>query len=156
MKVSQSTETSASEKALNPRRTAKAGGDFTRVFQEELKQATEPRKAASDEMLMTPLQATAHIPLAVLNSAQVHDAGQVETAIDGAIAQLDRVGRLLHNPAVSPRQVDAAINLLSAEAEKLQNNVARLPDDHPLRQIAAETSVLATVESMKWKRGDYL
>jgi hypothetical protein len=80
----------------------------------------------------------------------------VETAIDVTIEQLERVGDLLHNPAVSPRKVDDAISLLSAEADKMQNNVTRLPDDHPLRQIAAETSVLATVESMKWKRGDYL
>jgi hypothetical protein len=156
MKVSHTTETSASEKTQNARRTDKAGEDFTRVFQEELNQATESSKAASNEMLVTPLQSAAHIPFAVLNSVQMHDASQVEMAVDTTIEQLERVSEMLHNPAVSSRKVDDAITMLSAEASKLQNDVNRLPGDHPLRQIATETSILATVESLKWKRGDYL
>jgi hypothetical protein len=156
MKVSQTTETSGSGKTQNARRTDKTGEDFTRVFQEELSQATEPKKAASNELLMTQLQSAARLPFAVLNGIQGHAASQVETKLDTTIEQLERVGQMLHNPAVSSRKVDDAINLLSAEAGKLQNEVERLPGDHPLRQIATETSILATVESMKWKRGDYL
>jgi hypothetical protein len=156
MKVSQTTEISASEKTPNARRTDKAGEDFTRVFQEELNQTKEASKAVSNEILLTPLQSAVQIPFAVLNSAQMHDASPVETAIDATLEQLERVSQLLHNPAVSSRKVDDAITLLSAEASKLQNDVDGLPGDHPLRQIATETSILATVESMKWKRGDYL
>jgi hypothetical protein len=35
-------------------------------------------------------------------------------------------------------------------------SLKELPEEHPLRRIADELNILTYVESVKWRRGDYI
>jgi hypothetical protein len=156
MKIVPTTETNAPDKLLQPRGSTGDAKNFTRVFQEELQHAAALAQTTDNLALLAPLEAAAQIPFTVLKSQPCGDAGPLEQAVAATIGQLDRVEQLLQSPAASPKKLDEVINSLSSEAEKLQTSLGDLSNDHPLHQIATETAVLAAVESIKWKRGDYL
>jgi hypothetical protein len=80
----------------------------------------------------------------------------VESAIQTTLDSLGQVEQFLHDARVTPKTVDDAVHRLTAQAAELRHATETMPADHPLHQIADEVSVLATVESIKWKRGDYL
>jgi hypothetical protein len=156
MKITPTTETNAPEKLSQAERSARNAKNFTRVFHEELHHAAAPALTTDNQALLAPLESVAQIPFAMLTNQPFGDSGPVEQSVASTIGQLDRVEQLLHSPVATPKNVDDAVNSLASAAEKLQTGLGDLPGDHPLHQIATETSVLAAVESMKWKRGDYL
>jgi len=77
-------------------------------------------------------------------------------AVQSLEGSLDDLGRSLGDGKAGLKTVDRTIQNLSHEAGNLQKSVDQLPADHPMRQLSNELSVLAYVESVKWKRGDYL
>lgn len=81
---------------------------------------------------------------------------QAELAVEGAIYRLEQLQMALQAPGGGLKNVGAAIDDLSTGAEGLQQTVASLPETHLLRQLADELSVMAHVESVKYRRGDYL
>jgi len=156
MKVTRTSDVGTPESVEGARRPAKPEGEFGRVFQEELNQlASGAQQITRADAGTAPLEATPIAPFA-LGPIRVAESGTVERAIDSAMDRLDQVGKLLGDIKVTPRTVNQAIDQLSTQAEELRQAVQTLPIEHPLQQISNEVSVLATVEAIKWKRGDYL
>jgi hypothetical protein len=156
MKVTRTSDVGTPEPVEGARRPAKPEEDFGRVFQEELNQiASGAQQATRADAGTAPLETTPTAPFA-LGPIRISESGTVERVIDSTMDRLDQVGRLLGDITVTPRAVNQAIDQLSTQAEELRQAVQTLPTEHPLQQIGNEISVLATVEAIKWKRGDYL
>ncbi len=157
MKIRRITETGPAGPAEGAKGTGKTEGEFERVFQEELNQQGSGSQAVGlQDAGISPLATAAPVALFGLEGILAGESGQVEHKIESAIDGLDQVGRMLRDPQVTPKKVDDAILSLTTQAEELSRATKGLPVDHPLQRIANEVSVLATVESIKWKRGDYL
>jgi len=77
-------------------------------------------------------------------------------AIDHLIESLHRLQQGLESPVVTPRELEGQLEALAQEAEGLRGRFEDLPQDHELRLLAEEIQVLTYVESIKWRRGDYL
>lgn len=92
----------------------------------------------------------------VLSTASSAEYSGVADAIDSQLVRLEEVGTALQNENVDLRAVDAALTQVGEEAKGLDSSLETLPQDHPLRQIGDELNVLTYVESVKWRRGDYL
>jgi hypothetical protein len=88
--------------------------------------------------------------------ASDNDSAQAVTALDNAGEGLDKIlqGLQAHNLPLA--SVEEAISSLSREAEQLQAIVKGLPQNDALKELGEEMKVLAYVESIKWKRGDYI
>lgn len=56
----------------------------------------------------------------------------------------------------SPKEINSLIEQINQQAAGLDDKVSGLPANSQLRDLAEETKVTAYMESMKWKRGDYL
>ncbi|MGV8075285.1 MAG: hypothetical protein AB2L11_12105 [Syntrophobacteraceae bacterium] len=69
---------------------------------------------------------------------------------------LDKIANIAGNKNRDLKEIEGVINSLSSEAEGLRDKTSALPESHPLRRISDEFKVLAYVESIKWKRGDYV
>jgi hypothetical protein len=156
MKITPTSNVSPQEKAEGVKRPTKANGEFARVFQDELNHATSAGQAVAPLEPGVALSSTTLMPPFALERVRVLTPAKVEHAIEATIEGLDKVGELLGDTSVTPRRVDAAIRGLSTQAEERQGAIKQLPPEHPLQRIATEVSVLATVESIKWERGDYL
>ncbi len=70
--------------------------------------------------------------------------------------RLQQVQALLDSAEGNPKKVESVIELLVKESESLKSELGGLASTDPLKTVADEFEVLAYVESIKWKRGDYL
>jgi uncharacterized phage infection (PIP) family protein YhgE len=90
-----------------------------------------------------------------VNSAQAPQLPQTISAVNDVLTQLDSLKNALRQTG-SPKEIDALIEQINAQAADLDGKMSGLPADHKLRDIAEELKVTAYMESTKWRRGDYL
>jgi hypothetical protein len=130
--------------------------EFSRLLSEESGKidasATEVKSGTELEALTSLVK----IGLAGVQNDFSEDYRKTELAVEGTISRLEKLQLALQEPKEGLKKVEAAIGDLSTGAEELQQNVVSLPENHPLRQMADELAVLAHVESVKYRRGDYL
>lgn len=81
---------------------------------------------------------------------------QALSALDVSLGRLEEVQQSVSDQATSPKKIDEMISSLSRDVDSMQEKLASLPKEHPLRKIGNELSLVAHVESVKWRRGDYL
>jgi prefoldin subunit 5 len=91
-----------------------------------------------------------------MEQPQVAGSTNVERSIESTIDRLDEMERLLGDSTVTPKTVGQVIDQLTDQTEALRQTIEALPEGHPLQELGNEVTVLATVESIKWNRGDYL
>jgi hypothetical protein len=80
--------------------------------------------------------------------------GQV-SAVEDTLSQLDSLKDTLQT-STSPKQADGIFDQINSTVADLQTKLSSLPEDHPLKAMADELDVTTYMESVKWKRGDYL
>lgn len=88
-------------------------------------------------------------------SGQSSQTSQAISSISGVLDGLDSLQNALKG-ASSPRQIDSLVQQVSQQASALADKASTLPADSGLSDLAEETKVTAYMESVKWKRGDYL
>lgn len=130
------------------------GDAFTALLESEMNSAASSDATASvgAESVDPLLEARMTGQISLGSDAGLTAVDAVETGLKG----LEEIGSSLSNGSVDARQVDALIQSLPASMDDMQKSLSGLPEGHPLKEIGNEISVTAYVESLKWKRGDYL
>ncbi|WP_448383070.1 hypothetical protein [Desulfosoma sp.] len=77
-------------------------------------------------------------------------------ALDGALGQLATLCTQAGQAPLDLRAVAQALTNLGQTADEIVRRTQALAENHPVRRLAEEARVLAYVESVKWRRGDYL
>lgn len=57
---------------------------------------------------------------------------------------------------LSPKEIDGIVGEISDASARLKDNMRSLPDNTELSDMAEEINIAAYMESVKWRRGDYL
>lgn len=137
------------------RRTGTAGSPgFQEMLDEEAGASMSPAVSGPGETeAVSP--AGGLVPFSNLEVSTEGLGASVE-AIDHLIESLHRLQQGLESPVVTPRELEGRLEALAQEAEGLRGRFEDLPQDHELRLLAEEIQVLSYVESIKWRRGDYL
>ena len=91
----------------------------------------------------------------ISNSAQPPELSQAISALDSTLTQFDSLKNALQQN-LSPKQINSLIEQINEQTAGLDDKMSGLPADHQLRNMAEELKVTAYMESLKWKRGDYL
>ncbi|MFZ2448137.1 MAG: hypothetical protein WAW37_17405 [Syntrophobacteraceae bacterium] len=125
-------------------------GDFAALLRDEITGAGGA-VPSSDVSELTP---TAVIPC-ITEIAGNTQASDGIAAIEDVIAKLQSLEQALQGDA-SPKQVDLIVAKIGDAAAKLREKTDSLPGNDSLRDISEEVSVAAYMESVKWRRGDYL
>ena len=76
--------------------------------------------------------------------------------LGGALDQLSAACFETSGAGAPLEAIAQALTDLGQAADEAMRRTQTLPEDHPLRRTALEARVLAYVESVKWRRGDYL
>lgn len=123
-------------------------GGFGDILKEKL--ASAPGAAASGVGLglvapTTQLQSVAEAPANRLD-------GRVERYLD----LLDDYRRQLVDPRVSLKGLDAMVRELESGKDALAPSLGSLPEDDGIKDILNRTLVTASLEIIKFRRGDYL
>jgi hypothetical protein len=131
-------------------------GEFTRLLAEESEKMGETVGGVGSGMQPVSIASVGdYLPLGVGRgySDEYHRA---EFGVEGTINRLEKLQLALQDSKGGLKSVESAIGDLAVGAGELQESVASLPEKHLLRQMADELSILAHVESIKYRRGDYL
>jgi hypothetical protein len=83
-------------------------------------------------------------------------AATVDSQLNRTLDKMEHYAAALGDSRKSLREVEPLAQDLEAAAGKLSELSKRLPDDSPLKGLSNDAAVLATVEAMKFKRGDYV
>jgi hypothetical protein len=156
MKISQIKPCSTDSDLKKTKQIEETPGDFTRLLAEESEKMFKTTESLGGGMQPVSLPSVGnYLPLGVERgfSDEYH---RVALDVEGTINRLETLQFALQDPKGGMKSVKAAIGDLAASAGELQESVTGLPETHPLRRIAEELSILAHVESIKYKRGDYL
>lgn len=141
-------------------KTSVKSSDFSNLLAEELDKKIETDKndgmTLEASVPMNIVQRYPELSSASLSLGGGNDPLVARNAVDRLSGSLDDIEHSIGHGKASLKTVGEMIEKLSQEAQSLQKEVGRLPSDHPLRQVGDQLNVLAYVESVKWKRGDYL
>ena len=130
--------------------------EFNRLLAEESGKVGEAAKAVEGGTELGALPPLVRFQLSPVQNDFSDEYQKAELAVEGAIYRLEQLQMALQDSHGGLKNVASAIGDLCTGAEGLQKSVASLPESHFLRQMADELSVMAHVESVKYRRGDYL
>jgi hypothetical protein len=142
-------------KQSNGPRSAGCDEAFALLLQSEIAgrgEGTAPAGAVCESGSVPALWGTQSL---IPNSAQVSDLSQAVSSLDGILTQLDSLKNALQQTG-PPKAINALIEQINSQTAGLDDKMSGLPADHPLRDMAEELKVTAYMESLKWRRGDYL
>jgi hypothetical protein len=80
----------------------------------------------------------------------------VEDEIGGVLDILEKYASALGDPSLSLKQIAPMADQLGQGASRLDQIAAGLGQDDPIKSLTSETAVLAAVEALKFKRGDFV
>jgi hypothetical protein len=80
----------------------------------------------------------------------------VEDEIGGVLDMLDQYMNALGDPNVTLKEIAPLVEDLDRSASRLDKIAGQLGQDSPIKQLTNETAVLAAVEALKFKRGDFV
>ncbi len=158
MKIGELTGKEALQRGLDATRdkATPKSDDFKELLAEEMSQTGAV--GGSEGMTATAMGPVSG-PYALFPGLDVNMTNSVQSVLDAVQAagqRLDSIEQTMEGGGVTPKTMGRAIDALSREAASLQESLSVLPDTHPLRNVGDELNVLAYVESVKLKRGDYL
>jgi hypothetical protein len=139
---------------VRDKKSDKAGADFSSLLDGELLAGTETNAGVTSSVGSIDSLEQSQSLSGSMGTGEVYT--DVTSAIDAQLGKLEEIGNSLQDSNVSLKQVDEMMTGLSNEADNLQTSLGDLPSEHPLRQIGDELNVLSYVESVKWRRGDYI
>jgi hypothetical protein len=145
--------------------SSSAGGDdaFALFLQNEMAAvgppaifgAESPPSGGADSVSGDTTPALAGVQLLTPASAQTPEESSAISALDGVLTGFDSLTNALQGTS-STKQIASLIEQIGAQTAGLDEQVKSLPTGHQLKDVAEELKVMAYMESIKWKRGDYL
>lgn len=76
--------------------------------------------------------------------------------IDNLLNLLDHYRKQLADPRVTLRSIEPIVSTIAKEKEQLSAVLDTLPNDDGLKDIVHRTLIAASLEVMKYNRGDYI
>lgn len=76
--------------------------------------------------------------------------------VENTLGLLDRYAKALANPAQTLKQVAVLVKEMEQAADRLKGASHGLPDGHMVKELLDQTAIVATVEAVKFNRGDYI
>ena len=126
---------------------------FSKLMEEKSTAVQEPSNAGAatglleNNALLSQIMASQKV-----GEAQLTPQRQLENAFD----QMEEYANALGDPGRSLKDIEPLANGLDQTAGQLSELSRKLPEGDPLKGLSNETAVLATVEAMKFRRGDYV
>lgn len=76
--------------------------------------------------------------------------------VDNLLNLLDHYRNQLADPKVTLRSIEPIVSTIAKEKEQLSTVLDTLPNDDDLKDIVHRTLITASLEVMKYNRGDYI
>jgi hypothetical protein len=131
--------------------------EFRDVYQKEVDAA---ERGAGDGTLPLRMkgESVAVAPVSSVNPADFAEGagGARHPEVEHLEGILTDLGTRLESRLAIPKVIEDSLETLALESEKLGSLGGRMPVDPSLTQLGQDLSVLSYVESIKWRRGDFV
>ncbi|NLI82494.1 MAG: hypothetical protein GX443_12540 [Deltaproteobacteria bacterium] len=142
----------------NPEKTTGAQScgrvQFGQILEGEM--SREPESSTSANVVSGTTACTACENLSARFAEDKTGTGSAAQSLTAALENLEAMEKALKDSRVGLKSLDGMFKDLSVAMEEMEKDLTGLPAEHPMRMIADEMMVLSYVESLKWRRGDYL
>ena len=134
---------------------AKANEKTSDAEFKDILKASVKRSQQSSASIQTPPQAH---PIAAVRFTPAEPMARQTTfdRIDNLLNLLDQYKDQLADPNVTLRRIEPLLNTIAKEKEQLSGVLEQLPNDDSLKDIVQRTLITASLEVMKFNRGDYI
>ena len=124
--------------------------DFQNILKESVENSANNSSKIQPATLMDPASAIRFDPLApqdkTITIERVHN----------LLNLLDKYRKKLSDPHVTLRTLEPLVNTIAKEKDQLSGLLESLPNADGLKQILNQTLITASLEVIKFNRGDYI
>lgn len=108
-------------------------------------------------LISTPsLMSSNHLGLIMAAQSLGDKTGKVDSQLESTLDKIEKYASALGDTTKNPKEVGVLAQDLGQAGQQLSKLSQGLPEGNPLKSLSNDAAVLATVESMKFKRGDYI
>jgi hypothetical protein len=151
MKINGSDEIIKNSFAENTiRRKQDQNEDFKNVLKATVNRTAQHPQKTKSSPLTNPVSAIQFTPLSPENKRITVE------RVDNLLNLLDNYRDKLADPQVTLRSIEPVINMIAKEKEQLSSVLEFLPNEDGLKDIVNRTLITASLEVMKYNRGDYI
>jgi hypothetical protein len=137
-----------------PQKTQKSettpNADFKDILKESVENAPENPSKIQPSTSMDPVSAIRFNPLAP------QDKNITVKRIHNFLNLLDNYRQQLSDPHVTLRTLEPVMNTIAKEKDQLSGLLDSLPNEDGLKHILNQTLITASLEVIKFNRGDYI
>ena len=124
--------------------------DFKKVLQASVEQTAQGPGKIKSSPLANPVSAIQFHPPSPENKSLTVE------RINNLLNLLDNYRDQLADPQVTLRSIEPVINMIAKEKEQLSSVAESLPNEDGLKDIVNRTLITASLEVIKYNRGDYI
>ncbi len=96
------------------------------------------------------------VGMILANQGIADKATKVDRQLANTLDTMEQYAAALGDATKSPRDLEPLAHEMEKAAGQLSELSRGLPDNSPLKGMSNDAAILATVEAMKFKRGDYV
>ena len=137
-----------------PQKTQKSeatpNADFKNILKESVENSTENPSKIQPSTLIDPVSAIRFNPLST------QDKNITVERIDNLLNLLDNYRQQLSDPHVTLRTLEPVMNTIAKEKDQLSGLLDSMPNADGLKHILNQTLITASLEVIKFNRGDYI
>ena len=151
MKINGSDETiknTFAEKTLQREQDQK--DDFKNILKASVERSVHHQEKIKSPLLANSVSAIRFHPLSPENKRLTVE------RVDNLLNLLDNYRDQLADPQVTLRRIEPVINMIEKEKEQLSSVLDSLPNEDGLKDIVNRTLITASLEVIKYNRGDYI
>ena len=151
MKINGSDEIIKSGYTDKPVRKEQAlNDDFKNILKASVERTAQHQAKTQSPALMQPISAIKFQPLSPETNSITID------RLDNLLNLLDNYQKQLADPQVSLRRIEPLMNTIEKEKEQLSSVLDSLASEDGLKDIVNRTLITASLEVIKYNRGDYI
>jgi hypothetical protein len=124
--------------------------DFKNILKESVEKSAQHATQIQSPSLLNPLSAVRFDP----ESPQ--DKISAIKQVDSLLNLLDDYRKQLADPAITLRSIEPMMKTIIKEKDQLSSLLDSLPNEDGLKDIANRTLITASLEVIKYNRGDYI
>jgi hypothetical protein len=124
--------------------------DFKNILKESVEKSTEKPSEIQPTTLLDPISAIRFNPLSP------QDKNITIERVENLLNLLENYRQQLKNPNVTLRTIEPLMNTIADEKDQLSAKLDSIPNEDGLKAILNQTLIAASLEVIKFNRGDYI
>lgn len=133
-----------------PKNEQTTDAEFKNILKESVEKSTEKPSEIEPATLLDPISAIRFNPLSP------QDKNITVERVENLLNLLENYRQQLKNPNVTLRTIEPLMNTIADEKDQLSAKLDSIPNEDGLKDLLNQTLIAASLEVIKFNRGDYI